>query len=506
MHGEMTKDDESDGEGVRRKEVATVVDGPRLSRELNIWETIGISVALMAPSMAANINPQGTVSSVGRSVPLAFVLATVGVLLVSWTFVRLCQRFHHSGSVYGFVGATLGPKAGVVAGWALLGTYLFYGVVTSMAAGIFGSTFLAAIGVWTNPPAWSGFVIGGIVLVGVLWLTISPVRRGTRVLLTVEAATVLLILLVALVVFVKVAGEAHGKSLTVAPFTVAPGTDASALFLGAVFGFLSFAGFEAAATLGEEARQPRRDVPRAILGTAIFGGVYYVFVTWVEVMGFGADRAGMEAFARSGSLMGDLGTTFVGSWAGNLISLGAAVSAFGCALASAVGACRLLYALSRDRVGPAGLAAVSPSTNTPILAAVTVVVGMCLVIVVFATAFDARPFDVFFYSGTIGTLILLVAYVLATLGAIRLVFFTGNPRVRRWEILVPLLALVVLGYTLARNVFPYPAGAAGWLPVVCVLWLLVPIVLVVTRPQIARRAGEQLTNEEGLSRTTTEVT
>lgn len=138
---------------MRRKEVATVVDGPRLSRELNIWETIGISVALMAPSMAANINPQGTVSSVGRSVPLAFVLATVGVLLVSWTFVRLCQRFHHSGSVYGFVGATLGPKAGVVAGWALLGTYLFYGVVTSMAAGIFGSTFLAAIGVWTNPPA-----------------------------------------------------------------------------------------------------------------------------------------------------------------------------------------------------------------------------------------------------------------------------------------------------------------------------------------------------------------
>jgi amino acid transporter len=61
-----------------------------------------------------------------------------------------------------------------------------------------------------------------------------------------------------------------------------------------VFGFLSFAGFEAAATLGEEAREPRRDIPRAILGTAIFGGVYYVFVTWVEVMGFGTDDAGLK--------------------------------------------------------------------------------------------------------------------------------------------------------------------------------------------------------------------
>src|SRR3954471_15466689 len=111
--------------------------GGQLRRGLNIWEAIGISVALMAPSMAANINPQATAGSVGRAVPLAFALATAGVLLVAYTFVRLCQRFQHAGSVYGFVGATLGPRTGLVAGWALLGTYLLYGVVTAMAAGIF---------------------------------------------------------------------------------------------------------------------------------------------------------------------------------------------------------------------------------------------------------------------------------------------------------------------------------------------------------------------------------
>src|SRR5689334_11844915 len=128
------------GEGL--DDTGTGSTGTRLRRELNVWEVIGISIALMAPSMAANINPQGTAGTVGRAVPLAFVLATVGVLLVSWTFVRLCERFHHSGSVYGFVGATLGARAGVVAGWGLLGTYTFYGVVTSMASGIFGSAFL----------------------------------------------------------------------------------------------------------------------------------------------------------------------------------------------------------------------------------------------------------------------------------------------------------------------------------------------------------------------------
>ena len=121
-------------------------EGPRLRRGLRVWEAVGISLALMAPSMAANINPQGTAGSVGRAVPLAFALATVGVLLIAWTFVRLTQRFDHAGSVYGFVGATLGPRTGVVSGWALMGTYTFYGVVTVMAAGIFGAEFLDALG------------------------------------------------------------------------------------------------------------------------------------------------------------------------------------------------------------------------------------------------------------------------------------------------------------------------------------------------------------------------
>ncbi|HEU5426071.1 MAG TPA: hypothetical protein VFU74_04320, partial [Actinocrinis sp.] len=93
-----------------------------LRRTLNVWQAVGLSVALMAPSMASNINPQASVPSVGRAVPLAFLLAAVGVLLVAYVFVRLCQYFNHSGSVYAFVGATLGPRAGVVAGWGLMGT------------------------------------------------------------------------------------------------------------------------------------------------------------------------------------------------------------------------------------------------------------------------------------------------------------------------------------------------------------------------------------------------
>ena len=116
-----------------------------------------------------------------------------------------------------------------------------------------------------------------------------------------------------------------------------PGTSFSALFLGVVFGFLSFAGFEAASTLGEEANRPTRDIPRAILGTAIFGGVYFVIVTAVEMMGFGTGKAGVKAFTNSPSLLGDLGSSYVGHWVGDVITLGTTVSAFGCCLASTVG-------------------------------------------------------------------------------------------------------------------------------------------------------------------------
>jgi amino acid transporter len=477
--------------------------GPTLRRELNIWETIGISIALMAPSMAANINPQGVVLTVGRPVPLTFALATVGVLLVSYTFVRLCQRFHHSGSVYGFVGATLGPRFGVVAGWGLLGTYIFYGVVTAIASGRIFSSFLDGIGVWGNPPDWAAFLIGGVALIGVYWLTISPIRRGTRTLLVIEGVTVLLIVLVAFIVLIRIVGGdgPGGTGVTFTAFSVPKGTDTSALFLGVVFGFLSFAGFEAAATLGEEAKQPRRDIPRAILGTAIFGGIYFVFVTWVEVMGFGADQKGLDDFTASGALMGDLGSRYVGSWAGDLIALGASVSAFACALACAVGASRLLFALSRDGFGPRALGTVAPGRGTPVPAAGTVVSGMFVLIAVMGLAYrgeEIPSLTVFANAGIIGTLILLVAYVLATVGVIRLLFGSGQRQVRTWEVVVPVAALAVLGYTIYRNVIPYPEGTLFWLPIVCAVWLVAAIGFVLARPDLARRAGAKLLAEEGL--------
>src|SRR3954465_15954240 len=143
---------------------APVREGTSLRRSLSVWQAVGLSVALMAPSMAANIHPQGTATPLGRATPLAFFLAAVAGMRIAYVFVRLCQYYRHAGSVYVFTGATLGPRAGAVAGLGLMGTYVFYGLVTASASGIFGSAFLDAIGLWNNPPWWAGFLVGGVAL------------------------------------------------------------------------------------------------------------------------------------------------------------------------------------------------------------------------------------------------------------------------------------------------------------------------------------------------------
>ncbi len=469
-----------------------------LRRGLSVWQAVGISVALMAPSMAININPQATATYAGRATPLAFFIAAIAVLFIAYVFVRLCQYYRHAGSVYVFAGATLGPRAGAIAGVGLMGTYIFYGLVTASAAGIFGSAFLDQVGLWNSQPWWAGFVVGGIALALALALTIVPAKNATSILLSIEGVTVLVIVAIAAIVLVKLLGGGsapHGASFTTDVFKVTPGTQSSALFLGIVFGFLSFAGFEAAATLGEEAHHPSRDIPRAILGTAIFGGIYFTVVTAIEMMGFGTSKAGVTAFSKSPALMGDLGTSYVASWVGDVITLGAGISAFACCLACVVGASRLLYAIVRD-LEPQSSLARTGTFGTPANAAMVITAAIAGIALICAVLFSAKPFDTFFWSGSIGTLILLVAYILATLGCIKLVFLDRKLDVPMWQVVIPIAALAILGYTIWRNVSPYPTGPAYWFPIVAFGWLAVITVIVFAMPQVPRRLAEGMASFE----------
>jgi amino acid transporter len=73
--------------------------GGMLRRELRFWEAIALSIAIMAPTAAMALNGTVPASLVSRAVPLAFIFATIGVIFVSWAFIRLTSNFSHAGSV-----------------------------------------------------------------------------------------------------------------------------------------------------------------------------------------------------------------------------------------------------------------------------------------------------------------------------------------------------------------------------------------------------------------------
>ena len=96
-------------------------------------------------------------------------------------------------------------------------------------------------------------------------------------------------------------------------------------------------------------------------------------------------------------------------------------------------------------------------------------------------------------AADIGTLILLVAYVLATVGCIKLLFIDKKMSVPAWEIVIPLAALLMLGYTIWRNVIPFPDANPGRaLVIVAFGWVLLVAVLMVATPGLARKLSVSL--------------
>jgi amino acid transporter len=461
---------------------------------LRFWETIALSIAIMAPTAAMALNGTAPAGLIGRAVPLAFIFATIGVLLVAYAFIRLSRYFSHAGSVFALSGVTLGPRAGFFSGWALLGTYLAFTCASTAEAGTFGVDFFQGTGLWQGADY---IVIAAVAAVVIAFLAFGDIRVATRSLLGCEGISVTLILILMVVIVVKlIAGSApHHQTVTLDVFKIPSGTSFSAVASAAVFGFLSFAGFEGAAALGEETDNPRREIPRAIRGAVLGAGVFYILCILVQTWGFGTNAAGVKAFAASTGPLGQLAHGYVGSWMSDLINAGATVSAFASGLASAAAGGRILFALTRNTSLERVLGSASTRTGAP-AGALTVVLVIGVGAIVVQRIAGVSAVNAFFYPGTLGVLSLLVAYIVTNLGAIRHLFIRAR-RAPLYEIVLPLLGIVFLGYTIYKNVvgvsFPF-----NRFPLVVGIWLVVGLAIVVLTPTLASRIGASLAKDEGL--------
>lgn len=450
--------------------------GVTLLRRLGIREAIGVSLAGMGPTLAMNLNPQEPSRHVGLLIPLVFLLSTVLVIMVAWCFARLSRLHPNAGSAFGFVSAVMGPRVGLIAGWALLGAYLCFGMVGISGFGLFRGDLADKFHPAHHPSVFS-FTLVGALIVGVLCITAA--RRAAIALVTLEGLAVAVMLALSLAVIWRVLhgygtqGGAPICDLFLLSGDIAP----SAMALAISFGFLSFAGFEEVATMGEEVTRPAVTIPRVLLGTVIGGGFVYTLVSTAEVLGFGTDAAGMARFAASRSLLGDLGGMYFGSWCGELLDLLATFSALGCGLAGVMGASRILFAIVRELAPTNRLARLSAGGSSPVHASLCVIGFSVAGYVAMKVPFHARGSEPFFWSSTLAVLALLVAYFLVVLAA-GISLFRDDGKLAnggRWKIMIPVLAGMAIGYTLWVNLYPLQQGAYGVIPWIVLAWCVMPV-------------------------------
>jgi len=452
----------------------------RLKRTVGFFEVMALSVAIMGPTGSMALNGSLTAATDGTATALAFVGATVAIALVAYSFVEFGRQYAHAGSVYVFNGRSFGPRFGFLSAWALLGAYTILAVAVAILSADFLQSFLALLGITID------WVIPALFFLGVMWVLVHrSVKLSTRTSLAIEGVSVAVILILVAIVLGR--GGAHG--LSTVPFQIGT-AGVSAVGLASVFGFLSFAGFEGAATLGEETENPRRAIPRALAAAVLLTGLFYILVIYMQAEGFGTDAKGVTAFATSATPLADVAKSYVGTYMAAIIDLGAMASAFASGVGLLVASSRMLFAISRDGFGPRSLSSVHPKHGSPYISVATLV-AIGAVVIVILRLLGLNAVAGFGDLGTIGVLALLVVYIASQFAAIR--FFAKSGIWRAVQFVIPVAAIIMLGYTLYSNVYPVPPAPAQFFPYIVLAWFVIGIAIIFAVPGLSAKIGASFT-------------
>ena len=479
------------------RELAIATGATELAHgSLRVWDAIAISVSLIAPGMAMLLNTSGVAVAAGGSTPLAFLLGGIGCLALAFVVIGFSRRMASAGYAYTYASRSLGKEGGFIAGWLY-----FFGMICFVPMTMSGVGYLAADLLHLNPHWWIAFFFIGMALLVVL--SVIRIKVTTRTQLIIGIITVALIVIVALVTIGK--GGAHGQAVSAFTFQHTLKGGFTGVFYGIIFGVTSYIGFETAADFGEETANPRRNIPIAVIAATGFVVVLYLVTTYAMAIGYGVKNG--AAWAADPTALKTIATTFVGHWFGTLIEIGGMCAAFIVCVACATAATRTLYAMGREGVLPRAFAYTHPRFKTPVNATIAVAVlgvGMALLIgYPLSDSLFGQPFSNYYFWATLGTLAIIVVYVMLCLGGI--VFFAKTRNTRRWNplvhVLVPLIGAVVFGAALYGSIHPAPPGILRWTPYVALIWLVLGVAVLfwlrARRPEAVERIGSILGEEGG---------
>lgn len=304
----------------------------------------------------------------GGRVPMAYIVTLIAMVFTARSYGLMSRAFPFAGSAYTYTQRSFGPGPGFLAGWALMLDYLFLPMINYLVIGIYLGAAFPAI------PAWV-FIVASILLVTVLNVVgIVSVARANFLIIAVQA--------IFIVVFVALSIGSISQGTAVDPLAPFTGTGDpggfAAILAGAAVLCLSFLGFDSVSTLAEEARDPKRNVPKAIMITTLLAGVIFIGLSYI-----GHLVLPTHAFTNVDSAALDVMTTAGGQFLAAAFTAAYVAGCIGSALASQASVSRILFAMGRDRVLPSAFfGRINRRFGTPVLSILTVSVISLFAIVI----------------------------------------------------------------------------------------------------------------------------
>lgn len=440
-------------------EVATPSSGataaaPGLKRDyLSFWEVAAQSVANIAPVATPTLIIPLVFASGGNGTWLAYLLATLAMLLMAFEINQFARRSASSGSLYAFVFKGLGPTAGVISGWSLVIAYIFTG--GAVLAG--GANYVMVLGHLALSVRYDTQVaLGGMVGILVIcwWLAYRDIQLSTRAMLFLEFSSMFLILILALAFLAR-----SGKVIDSSQLKMT-GSSAGGIRLALILAVFSFVGFESSTALGVEAKNPLHTIPRSVWLSVVIVGVFYIFMSYVMVLAFQGQPVPLDKSVEPFTIIARLARM---PGFGIAIAVGAVMSQLGCGLASLNAAARVIYAMGQHGVLHKSAGAAHKQHSTPHIA--VSISSIAILAVPFVMLLRGiAVLDIFNYLGSIATFGFLIAYIFIAIAGPAYLRRRGELGTR--TILISILALFLLLMPLVGSVYPQPAPPSNYLPYV----------------------------------------
>lgn len=425
------------------------------------------SVAHIAPALALIFALTVGVQYAGAALPLSTLLGFIGIMAVAFCVGQLARVLPAAGYYMTWTGRSIGPRYGFMAGWFVLmseaipmgGLYL-----------IMGTTFGAFLGSYaTFSIHWLIIDIVLAALVGfLLWRGIRVSGTAGVILGTLEI-TILGVLIIWLIV-------KSGSHNTFSVFTPgAPGVSHRwvGVLRAVIYAVPTFAGFETAAVLAEESREPRKFIPRAVVLATFVCGVFFVAGAYAGVIAWGPKKIG--GYATSSNAWQVLAHSVWGFAGALLIFLALINSIAGNSSAEATASTRLMYAMGRIGSLPRWLGAVHTRRHVP-SNAILVLTGGSFAISVITSLIFGGPEQGFAFTISLGAIFAILLYISACVS----VPFLYLRQLRSEfsvvkHLVVPLIGVLIFIGPLIATVYPVPSYPLNIIPYIDLGWLLLGV-------------------------------